>query len=420
MLYRPAQRWSSLAILFLITTSSYFDYYILSVLLDPIKQEFQVSDTMLGLLSGFCFSLLYAVAAVPIARWSDRGNRRTVILLALTGWSALTALCGYAHAFWQLAVARLGVGMVEPGAVPPSQSLVVDYFPPERRATASAILNAGSGAGYLVGVGLGGYIAAVYGWRMAFVPAGALGLLLVVLSAVTLKEPRAQLGFPKAAQTETLREALARLWRKPSYVFAVTGLSVYCMFALGAGIFLPSFMIRTYDATLAQVSLTWSFAITAASLVGTLLGGALADRLGRRDVRWYAWLPAVTCAAGTPLYWLALSADDLWGFIAMDFLAEATLAIGISVCFVAIHAVCGDRRRTLAIAIAQMAFMLVGGGLGPLIAGMLSDAMGAMHGVRSLQYSLHVMVIFLGIAAVAFYYAGRRMRQDLEDFAAPP
>lgn len=415
-LYSPRQRWGFLTILFLVTTSSYFDYYVLSVVLEPIKQEFHVSDTMLGLLSGFCFALLYTVAAIPIARWADRGNRRTVITFALTGWSAMTALCGFAQSFWHLALARLGVGLVEPGAMPPSQSLVVDYFPPERKATASAILNAGSAAGYLVGVGLGGYIAATYGWRMAFLLAGAPGLLLAIIVRLTLAEPRTQLGFPAAStHAESLRTAFSQLRGKPSFVYAITGISLYCIFAFGAGIFLPSFMIRTYQATLVQVSVTWGIAISAASLLGTLIGGQIADTLGRRDVRWYAWLPGVTCAVGAPLYWVALSADHLWSFITLDFVAESVLAIGISVCFASIHTVCGNARRTLAIAIAQMAFMLVGGGFGPLIAGMLSDALSALYGLESLRHSLLIMVMFLVLAAAAFCFAGRNMCQDIED-----
>ena len=176
-LYSGWRRWSFLTVLFLVTTSSFFDYYILSVVLEPIKREFQVSDTVLGLLTGFCFALVYALAALPIARWADSGNRRTVIAIALTGWSVMTTLCGLAQSFWQLTLARLGVGALEPAAVPSAQSLVVDYFPPQQRSTAIAILTMGaSAAGYLFAVGFGGYIAASLGWRTALLLAGMLGL----------------------------------------------------------------------------------------------------------------------------------------------------------------------------------------------------------------------------------------------------
>jgi hypothetical protein len=126
--YRPLRRWGFLVILFLVVTSNYFDYYVISVLLEPIKREFHVSDTMLGILSGSCFSLAYAMTALPIARWADHGNRRTVIIAALATWSLMTTLCGFSRSYLQLALARFGVGMAEPGAIPPAQSLLMDYF----------------------------------------------------------------------------------------------------------------------------------------------------------------------------------------------------------------------------------------------------------------------------------------------------
>lgn len=415
-LYSPRERWLFLVILFLVTTSNYFDYFILSVVLEPIKHEFQVSDTMLGLLSGLCFALVYALAGLPIARWADRGNRRTVITLALTGWSVMTAACGLAQSFWQLALARFGLGVAEPGALPPAQSLIADYFPPERRATASAILNAGTAAGYLVGVALGGYIAATQGWRTAFLLAGAPGLLLALIVRLTLAEPRCRLGFPGAGSAvESMGEAFSQLRRKRTFLYTLAGTSVFTIFTYGFGIFVPSFMIRTFHSTLAQVSVTWGCAIAAANLLGALVGGRLADLLSRRDIRWYAWLPAIACAIAGPIYWLALTTYDLSTFIAVDFIAEGTVTIGMSVCFTAVHAVCGNRRRTMAIAIVQLSFVLIGAGLGPLIAGMLSDALSAVYGLESLRYSLMTLVLFLAPAAAAFYWSGRKMPTELED-----
>jgi MFS family permease len=138
-LYSSRQRWGLLAVLFLVSTSNYLDRNVISVLLEPIKQEFHVSDTMLGLLGGFCFSIFYAVFGMPVARWADRGNRRTVITLALAIWSLMTLCCGLAQTFVQLTIARIGVGAGEAGAIPPAQSLIADYFSPQQRATAIAI-----------------------------------------------------------------------------------------------------------------------------------------------------------------------------------------------------------------------------------------------------------------------------------------
>ena len=414
-LLSPARRWLSLAILFLVTTSSYFDYYVLSIVLEPIKQEFQVSDTLLGVLGGISFALLYSVTALPIARWADRGNRRTIITIALVCWSLMTAAGGCARSFWQLAVARLGVGMVEPGAVPPSQSLVTDYFPPERRGTATALLNAGSAAGYLVGIGVGGYIAAAYGWRMAFICAGLPGLLLAILVRFALVEPRCQLGFPTAgAQSESWSASLVKLRRKRTFVLVLIGTSVFTIFSFGVMMFLPSFLMRDLRATTAQISGTWAMSIAIANLVGSLIGGRLADALSKNDVRWYAWLPGLACALGAPLYWAALAANTVAGFIVFDCAAEFTLALGMSVSFAPVHAVCGSLRRSQAIAIMQLSFILIGAGIGPLVAGGLSDLLTATRGVASLRPALLFMVLFLVPAAAAFYAAGHSLPHELE------
>jgi MFS family permease len=416
LLYSEAQRWIYLTILFLVTVSNFFDYFVLSVLIDPIKQEFRLSDTQLGLLGGVCFALFYAAAAIPISRWSDRGNRRSVITVALIGWSAMTVLCGFARSFWQLVVARFGVGLMEPGAQPPAQSLVIDYFPPERRGTAIAVLvQGGSAVGWLVGVSLGGYIAATHGWRAAFLAAGVPGIVLAIVARWTLAEPRCVLGFERAAlRSESSVVAFRRLREKRTFLFALLALSIYIIFSYGIGFFLPSFIIRSLHATLEQVSSTWGFFISAANLLGAIAGGWLADYLGKRDMRWYTWLPALACVVGAPLYWLALASEHLWTFIKIDFLAEFALATGLPAIFVAIHSVCGSARRATATAIVFFALNLFGSGLGPLVAGALSDAFASSQGTESLRYSLYGMVLLLAPAAVGFCAASRTIFRDCE------
>jgi MFS family permease len=416
-LYTPRQRWGFLSILFLVCASNYFDYSVLSVLLDPIKREFHVSDTMLGLLSGFCFSLVYAVAGLPIARWADRGNRRTVITVALASWSAATALCGITQSFWQLALARFGLGIAEPGALPPAQSLIADYFPPGQRATAIAFLSqGGSAVGWLAGVALGGYLAAMYGWRTVFVLAGAVGLALALLVRLCLSEPRNQLGFEHASDgKESIGRAFTRLREKRAFVFLLLGVSAYAIFSYGVTIFLPSFMMRSLNASLAQASVTWGIAIASANLMGALTGGWVGDRLSRRDVRWYAWLPAIACVLALPMYGFALRAHDLSSFVARDFVAELFLSIGLPSTFAAVHVVCGNRRRAVAIATLMLSLTLFGSGFGPLIVGWLSDVLSSAYGTESLRHSLTTMLVFLIPAAVAFYCAARAMPQDVED-----
>ncbi len=415
-MYTDRQRWGYLLVLFLVSTSQYFDRNVISVLLEPIKQEFKVSDTALGFLGGFCFALFYTVAGLPVARWADRGNRRTVITLALTIWSAMTLCCGFARTFWQLAIARIGVGAGESGAIPPAQSLIVDYYPSSRRATAIAIFTSAAFAGNLLGLGLGGYVAAVYGWRNAFLLGGVPGLLLAILARLTLAEPRLQHpGLVNASgKQETTKETMSALVRKRSFLYALGGCLVYFLFAYGVLTFIPSFLIRSLHLSLAEVSVAYALVAASGSLIGTLGGGWLSDRLGRRDVRWLAWLAAIACGLTAPLFLAAFSAERLSAFLAAAFFANLLLTAGVPSIFSAIHAVCGARRRATAIALIYFSASLVGGGMGPMATGALSDALRAVYGENSLRYSLMMMTALLAGCCLLFYRFGQEMPGDTE------
>jgi len=414
-IYTERQRWGFLAVLFLVSTSSYFDRSIVAVILEAVKHEFQVSDTLLGVLSGFSFIVFYSILGMPVARWADRGNRRTIITIALTVWSAMTVLCGLAQAFWHLALARIGVGAGESGAIPPAQSLIVDYFPAERRATALSIFNASVTAGYLLGIGLGGYIAATRGWRSAFLCAGAPGLVLAIIARLALAEPRLQLGFDQPGKpAEGLAGTLTELWRKRSFRYALVGSCFGSLYSYGVVVFIPAFQVRVLHASLTEVSVKYGVATAAASLLGTLGSGWLADRLGRRDIRWIAWLAAVGSAVGGIVYMLALSTNDFGRFIALAFVATVLVSGGTSI-YAAIHAVCGGRRRATAIALFLFLGTLVGGGLGPLAIGALSDELGATFGTEGLRYSLIAMMSTLVACGVFYYLLGREMPCELEE-----
>ena len=182
-------RWYALAMLTTVYIVNFVDRQILSILLSDIKAAFDVSDTYLGFLSGISFALFYATLGIPIAMWADRGNRRNIITLALTVFSVMTALCGFAANFVQLALARIGVGVGEAGASPPSHSIIADLFPPKERATAMGIFAVGVNIGIMIGFFAGGWIRDVYGWRIAFMAVGAPGLVVALFVRIFLKEP---------------------------------------------------------------------------------------------------------------------------------------------------------------------------------------------------------------------------------------
>lgn len=414
-LYSDRQRWTFLAVLFLVSTSNYVDRNIISVLLEPIKQEYGVSDTLLGLLSGVTFAMFYVTLGIPVARWADRGNRRTIITAALAAWSVMTVLCGLAQSFWQLALARVGVGAGESGAIPPAQSLIAEYFSPDRRASALAIFTAAATAGYVGGFVIGGQIAANYGWRAAFIAVGLPGLVLALIAHFGLKEPRAILGFPTQVQRESLGATLRTLLGKRSYRELLVGLTLYFFIAYGAVVFIPSFLVRVLGVPIGTVGTVYGTAVAIGGIIGTIAGGVLADRLGRRDVRWLAWLPAAACGLAFPAYVLAFAMPAFPAFIAFALLASAFVTGGLPPIFSALHAVCGSRRRATAVAISLFVANLIGLGVGPLVTGALSDALSSVYGARGLQYALMLVMIVVIGAAVFFYRCGRAMPEDLED-----
>jgi predicted MFS family arabinose efflux permease len=416
LLYRKGQRWVFIAVLFLVSASNYFDRNVISVLLEPLKREFEVSDTMLGLLSGFSFAIFFSVLGLPVALWADRGNRRTIITLALTVWSVMTVVCGLAQTFSQLALARVGVGAGESGAVAPAQSLIVDYFPPGQRAIAIGILSSASTAGYLLGIGAGGYVAALYGWRSAFLLAGLPGLALALVVRLTLAEPRLQLGFRRpGAPAESAKDALTNLWRKRSFLYALIGCVLFLLLPYGAFLFIPSFLVRLLHVPLAKASATYGVVTAVASIIGTLGGGWLADRVGRQDQRWFAWLPAIACILTAPLFMLAFSVTGFRNFLALAFVANTMMLGGMPIVWAAIHSVCGGRRRAVAVSIVLFSTTLLSGGFGPLLTGALSDALTAKYGPDALRYSLMLMTTLLVPGGVAFYAFGRAMPRDLEE-----
>ena len=164
-----------LALLFLAYTFSFVDRQILSILFEPIKLEMGLSDTQLGFLGGLAFALFYATLGLPIAMFADRSVRTRIITASLVVFSLMTALCGLAQNFWQLALARVGVGVGEAGVNPSSHSIIADIFPPERRSTAMGVIAVGANAGMLLGMAAGGILSVLYGWRVAIMAVGLPG-----------------------------------------------------------------------------------------------------------------------------------------------------------------------------------------------------------------------------------------------------
>ncbi len=302
--------WTLLLLLF-VYTMSFTDRQIIGILMQPIKTEFGVSDTAMGLLSGLAFALFYSALGVPMARYADHANRRNFVAYCCGAWSAMTALCGMAVGFWTLALARVGVAVGEAGGTPPSLSMVADHYPPGKRGRAMSVYMLGPQLGIIFGLALGGWIAHQYGWRQAFLWMAIPGIAAALLLRFTGVEPRrgaweASAAGPGAgsAPAAPVREpfgAVARdLWQSKAFV-RVTLAGLMLGFAgYGIGVWTPSFLVRSHGLSLKDAGAAMGLLGGLAAVVGTLIAGWLSDRLARRDARWRLGVPVLGCVIALP------------------------------------------------------------------------------------------------------------------------
>jgi MFS family permease len=414
-LYSNRQRWAFLAILFLICTSNYVDRLILSILVEPIKAEFQASDFEMGLLGGFSFAIFYAFLGIPVARMADRGDRKRVVTVSLVIWSLMTAVCGMAQSFWQLALARVGVGIGEAGAIPPSQSLIADYFPPEKRTRALAIFMSAATAGYLLAFVVGAQVAVAYGWRAAFIVMGVPGLLLALIAWFGLSEPRRLPGrMPSLGEQESIGTTFYALAAKRSFVLLTVAMVTYFLMAYGALYFVPAHLIRVLGQDLAAVGAVYGTVNAVGAVLGTVAGGFLTDRLAKAGRSWLVRVPAIGLIAACPLYVAAFLTDSVTLFYALSFLGGLALHASIPAMFTIVHVVCGSKRRAMAVALIFFFANLIGLGLGPVIAGLLSDSFTAAYGPVGLRYALAIAMLMLIPASFSLWRILRYIEKDAE------
>jgi len=407
-----------LALIWCVLLLRFVDLQIVSVLLEPIKKEFAVSDTQLGLLTGLAFSVLYGLLGVPVAWLADRSNRRNIIAVAVGLWSLMTALCGLASSFPALLLARMGVGIGEAGGTAPAYSMISDHFPPQRRASIFAILNSSVPLGVFAGFLVGGYVSVHYGWRTAFMVVGIPGVLVALALWLTVSEPLRGLSDRHAANQARAPQgaALKYLLNVASYRHFVMASSVFTLGAMGSGVWIPSFFVRVHGMSAAQVGPWLACIYGGGGLAGVLLGGHLADRAVQRtgDARWYAWLSGACVLAILPfslfVYLWPNPIQALLVHTGTTFLMHAWMGP----LYGTVQSLAGIRRRAVAAAINMLTVNLIAYGLGPLAVGVASDYFGAHFGNESLRYSiLSVVAVAYTWAGIHFLLAARTLRQDL-------
>lgn len=402
----------ALGLLTLIYAINYFDRSILSLVLPQIKAEMHLSDTALGLVSGFAFVLFYSLLGVPIARLADRTSRRNVLGGGLVFWSLMTSLTGFVVNVWQLAATRFLMGAGEACGVAPSNAMVAAMFSKAQRALALAILSAGSAIAFVVFFPIAGWIVDHHGWRTTFIAAGVPGVVLALLLFATVREPARALPAGPGGQAEGFLETTRFLLQSQTFTRTVIGGAFMGISLYASLVWTPMFLVRVHDFSLTEVGATIGPLRGLAGLGGVIFGGWLADRLGRRDARWRLALPGIACLLVLPAELVFLLSGSIGTSLASLGVAQFCTSMHLGPVYAACMGVARPQMRATAAALFLLIANLVGQVLGPLIVGFLNDALSASYGDLAIRYSLIVGAVCAALGGVAIISASHSLEAD--------
>lgn len=349
---------------------NFIDRMIISVVGEPIRREFGLSDFQLGVMGGVAFALFYGGIGIPIARLAERVSRVGIVAVATALWSVMTMLSGAATSYAHLLLARMGVGIGEAGFTPPVVSMIADRFEADKRATVFSLIAVGVSLGGAVGALAGGWIAQNHGWRMAFLVMGGPGLLLAALLYLTIREPVRRNAGDVAPP---LREVLRRVGHSPSFVSFTLGSGLVALVGFGLNLFLIPLLIRRFGFDLKTAALTFALTFSMATALGGVVGGILADRFATYHHRRYGLLPLGGSALALPLYLAAIYQDDWRMMAGLLFAATFSLYAFLPTIMTVTQRLVEPRMRATAAAIHAFGQTVFGLGLGSAFLGLMSD-----------------------------------------------
>ncbi|MDP3905967.1 MFS transporter [Novosphingobium sp.] len=412
----PARRNLTLGILIVVAILSYVDRQVFTLFQDDIKAELGLSDGQLGLLTGMSFALFYTIAAFPIARYADRGDRRMTIAVCVIVWSAATAACGVAQNFWQMVLARIGLAAGEAGAGPAGTSLLTEIFPLERRTTVISIMLAANAVGISGGLALGGWLSQYFGWREVFLILGLPGILIGLAVWALSAEPRRGVGAVTIPpQQIPMREVLRTMAGNTSLRWVGLLLTMVPLTGFAFILWGASFFQRVHGMGKAETGFWLGGAMAAGLVIGNLLAGWVSDRYGKANPRFNGWFAGLGLIAAFPFgVGFALTADPyvaLACFVVVKFMMTLHLGPIISLCYAQVPVA----MRAMMSATIGMVIGLAGMGIGGTAAGYVSQAFAADYGDKSLQPALALISCCLLVGGFAAIMAGRTARPLAED-----
>ncbi|WP_447761604.1 spinster family MFS transporter [Sphingopyxis panaciterrae] len=416
-----AQTRTMLWILLIVYIFNFLDRQIVNILAEPIKADLGLSDTALGLLAGPAFAVFYALLGIPIARYADKDgtNRVRLIAIALAIWSAMTAVCGLAQNFVQLLFARIGVGVGEAGCTPAAHSLIADSVAPEKRSSAIAFYGLGVPIGSLLGLIIGGVVNDLYGWRIALMLVGAPGLLLALIVLFVMREPRHSrtaeaVATAAAAVPLSTGEAMREIFASRAFVYILIAASVTAFLGYGKGLWTISFFIRSHGLSTTEAGLSMAVVLGLAGVLGTWLGGKLADKFGARDKRHILTFPAYGMAIAAPILFLGYLMEDWRIAVALLVLPTILNAAYYGPAYGCVQGLVQPRARAVAASIMLFGQNLIGLGLGPFLFGVMSDALQPLAGQESVRWVLYGAAWLGLIPAFFFWRASLRLKDELK------
>lgn len=413
-------RWYVVLVLGLVYALNIADRYVVSTVLEPIRIEFNLSDTGVGWLTGVSLALFYITVGIPISQLADRSNRRNIVAAAMGLWSLMTALLGLTQNFWQFLLVRIGVGIGEAGGTPPSTSIIADYFPRDRRAFALTVYALGLPLGAWLGSNVAGQIVDhFHSWRAAFIALGAPGVLFGLIIFLTVREPtrgRFECVDPITEEKTSLGETLRFLWSQRSAWHINAAGTVICLWGWGLMYWTQTFLERNYGLTTAEAGSRLGTIYLWAGIAATLATSAICAMPQMREPKRIAWfLAAITLCSTIPsfvIYWT----HSLWVATLMLWIVVPAiyLYVGPTMALLLNFLPCSMRAQGMAISLltANVANLIVA----PLVVGWISDTLaGPLHSnAKSLRYALMALSLTGFWAAYHYWTSVRTYAADGE------
>ena len=410
------QAWIVLVTLLVVYVLNFLCRQLPGILAKPIQDSLHLSDGQLGRVGGLYFALFYCTISIPVGWLADRTSRSRVLALACAVWSAATMACGLVTSYLQFAFAYMTVGFGEAGGVPPSYSIISDYFPPGRRGTAFGLYNIGPPAGAALGIAFGASITAAFSWRYAFLFLGGVGLIVSIVIPMLVREP-VRGGLDKTsvstnATKPSFVETFRMFFSRPSLILASLASGSTNFITYGLSNFAVLFLMREKGMTLKEVAVYYALVVAIGMGGSMLVSGRVIDRFTRRSKQAYALVPATTLILAVPFF-LAFVREPSWQ-IALLFLT-ATMFLNFffltsTVAF--LQEEVRPDQRVMSGALLLFIMNFIGLGLGPTVVGGASDYFRPSHPNNSLQLAFYVLSTFYVVAVLLFLALARVLRNE--------